>query len=541
MRATRTARITAIAALALFSFTFLGSEFCFDICIGAFVSSTDVVWAQNIGLGISAVGFIAFGLLARYIGSNHLRALAIAGAFATCICLVVVKQATSETAVRTAGWTAFFLLGGAGAASHWLVAKTLAHDTALARIVGIAYALGILLQFLNNQFIPSGLPETITLCCGCLALVAITLAMHKREATYQEAAKQQPQLHARRQKRTSAAAHPANEFSTISLPTAVTGKTLQGTCRATAPKQPNNPQPLKSALWAVALVMLLACQFSTLDNVVTIANAQGTISVEQWPRLFLAASGIVAGFLFDIGQRRYMGLAMFCVALLSTCSILATEAGINPLVGLISFYLGSGCFVVFFTTTFLLLALRMNTPALWAGMGRTANNICAFALSGASLALVQTGDAVLTMFVTVILFALISITMVASGLLVLPNTPQTANTATTSKADTDVTQTPDFASEGNVAAPSKANAGPTKQNNALTERKHLAAFAKRYNLTPREIDILQAVSTDERPLKQVAEDLGISLRMVQRHLTSLYKKTNTQTRTGLVLKYLERQ
>ena len=42
-----------------------------------------------------------------------------------------------------------------------------------------------------------------------------------------------------------------------------------------------------------------------------------------------------------------------------------------------------------------------------------------------------------------------------------------------------------------------------------------------------------AVTADERPLKQVADDLGISLRMVQRHLTSIYSKTDTQTRAGL--------
>ena len=45
--------------------------------------------------------------------------------------------------------------------------------------------------------------------------------------------------------------------------------------------------------------------------------------------------------------------------------------------------------------------------------------------------------------------------------------------------------------------------------------------------------MLRAVTADERPLKQVADDLGISLRMVQRHLTNIYSKTDTQTRAGL--------
>ncbi len=45
--------------------------------------------------------------------------------------------------------------------------------------------------------------------------------------------------------------------------------------------------------------------------------------------------------------------------------------------------------------------------------------------------------------------------------------------------------------------------------------------------------MLVAVTHDERPLKQVADGLGISMRMVQRHLSSIYQKNNTQTRAGL--------
>ena len=51
--------------------------------------------------------------------------------------------------------------------------------------------------------------------------------------------------------------------------------------------------------------------------------------------------------------------------------------------------------------------------------------------------------------------------------------------------------------------------------------------------TSREVDVLMSVTQDERPLKQVAEELGISMRMVQRHLSSIYQKTGTQTRAGL--------
>ena len=56
--------------------------------------------------------------------------------------------------------------------------------------------------------------------------------------------------------------------------------------------------------------------------------------------------------------------------------------------------------------------------------------------------------------------------------------------------------------------------------------------------TPRGADVLRTVACDERPLKQIADDLGISLRMVQRHLTNIYEKTDTQTRTGLTKEFM---
>ena len=68
---------------------------------------------------------------------------------------------------------------------------------------------------------------------------------------------------------------------------------------------------------------------------------------------------------------------------------------------------------------------------------------------------------------------------------------------------------------------------------------HLGDFASRFSLTPREIEVLAAVTADERPLKHVAADMGISLRVLQRHLTSLYQKTGTQSRVGLTKLFWE--
>lgn len=451
----------SLSALALFTFAFLGSEFFFDSRIGLLISAEGVVGAQAMILGASVVGFLAYAPISKLAGGRRaLRAVEAVGAIAA---LVTIAVAESALAMQIAGCIAFFLLGSLGAEAHWSMAHAFEGSPSLAKGAGAAYAAGILLQFLSNQFVPAGMAGAAVLCVGVTALAVFAAAGECNDETAGQAAADSSQQSA-----------------------------LGGAKTAIR------------AVWLLALVVLLACMFSTLDNVVTLANAQGSISVEAWPRLFLAASGLTAGVLFDIRERRYMGFIMFAVTVLSTISILAVEAGASPVIGLIVFYLSSGFFVTFFTTTFLQLAPRMRTPQLWAGMGRAANNLCAFTVSGVSMMLTQSGIAAV-MIASLILFVLVSVAFVGAGLFRLPST---------------------VGEREAIQAGLAAAAAPTPEEMQ-------AEFISRNGLTPREEEVLRAVTADERPLKQVADDLGISLRMVQRHLTNIYSKTDTQTRAGL--------
>ena len=451
----------SLSALALFTFAFLGSEFFFDSRIGLLISAEGVVGAQAMILGASVVGFLSYAPISKLAGGRRaLRAVEAVGAIAA---LVTIAAAESALAMQIAGCITFFLLGSLGAEAHWSMARAFEGSPSLAKGAGAAYAAGILLQFLSNQFVPASMADAAVLCVGVAALAVFAAAGECNDETAGQAAADSSQQSA-----------------------------------------PGGAKTAIRAVWLLALVVLLACMFSTLDNVVTLANAQGSISVETWPRLFLAASGLAAGVLFDIRERRYMGFIMFAVTVLSTISILAVEAGASPVIGLIVFYVSSGFFVTFFTTTFLQLAPRMHTPQLWAGMGRAANNLCAFTVSGVSMMLTQSGIAAV-MIASLILFVLVSVAFIGAGLFRLPST---------------------VGEREAIQAGLAAAAAPTPEEVQ-------AEFISRSGLTPREEEVLRAVTADERPLKQVADDLGISLRMVQRHLTSIYSKTDTQTRAGL--------
>lgn len=68
-----------------------------------------------------------------------------------------------------------------------------------------------------------------------------------------------------------------------------------------------NPVVAGGAL--IACVVLMTCVFSTLDNVVTLVHATGSVDIGEWPRLLLALSGLAAGFFVVFFTVGFMDLA----------------------------------------------------------------------------------------------------------------------------------------------------------------------------------------------------------------------------------------
>ena len=74
-----------------------------------------------------------------------------------------------------AGLVLFLLLGLTGSAAFYTSMCRMKTEQYLARTVGISYALGILLQFVNNNLIRSELAEMIVLFVFLLILIALLL------------------------------------------------------------------------------------------------------------------------------------------------------------------------------------------------------------------------------------------------------------------------------------------------------------------------------------------------------------------------------
>lgn len=224
-----------------------------------------------------------------------------------------------------------------------------------------------------------------------------------------------------------------------------------------------------------------------------------------------------------------MGMAVLCVAFLATAAALATGSGSNITVCRVAFYAASGIFAVFSLSLFIWLAAYMKVPQLWAGMGRIISNVVTLVITIPSAALAQTNHQMLTSL-SFVLFAAVLILMTRAGMLV-PDYEERISSY--SKKSTGAEEVPKQECAG------ESGQEPFRQASPRTPEEILATFCESYGLTKRESDVLAAVVADEQPLKYVADNLGVGLRTVQHHLTSLYKKTGTQTRAGLTARFIE--
>ena len=233
--------------------------------------------------------------------------------------------------------------------------------------------------------------------------------------------------------------------------------------------------------------------FSTLDNAVTLVHAGGATDIGQWPRILLALSGLAAGFIFDIKNRKYMGIVMYCIMVLSTICVAILKFAGPFMAGLIVFYLSAGFFAVFFTSGFMEISRHMRIPELWAGMGRAVNNIAAAVIANFVLTLLSSDSNLAVIILVLVLFVTVSVVAVIY----------------TFQKKTFMEQL------------------ITNAADVVDEKERLRKFSEVFN---------RLVNTEDS-IQMIAEKLYVSRRTLERHISAIYEKTGVKSRVGLLNLY----
>lgn len=534
---TKLASLRAISMLAVFTFLFLSTEYFYVNQIAQNASSARTVNVQNYALGVSAVGFYLYPLLFRFFRDRLRSAVFFTLAMLAIVCFVILGSPVPSGLLTAAGMLLFLVLGILGNAVHYHFLCEISDKKYFARMVGISYGFAILLQFLNNSLISSALAEQLLLCAALLFIVFFLFRFQHREASRSsqmpDTANSSPQV--------SDVTNPCPHMSDASACVSSGSTDSQHKLHA-----PSASGTLPQLVLLIFLVIFMTCIFSTLDNTVTLGHADGTMDIGQWPRILLACSGLAAGFLFDLHNRRFMNLIMYCIMMLSTLSVAILQLGGSFLIGLIVFYLSSGFFVVFFTTSFLALSEDTRCLRLWAGMGRAVNNAGAALVSNLSLSLIASNSSITLIITALVLFATVSILIAAYSMLNAPGVQtETGGTMThkmqaACEANASHNTKAALGNDSSASTASDISSDPDYPQNT-PNADPFSTFSTAFSLTDREQSVFDQLVNTEKSIQEIADSLFISRRTCQRYITSIYEKVGAKSRMGLYQSYIEWQ
>lgn len=443
--------IKVIMLMAIFTFIFLGIEYLFVDMISLLVSENTVVLSQNYVLGTSCLGFVLYPVYNRYFkGLSRRICIGISAIIIVALITIIYLHPTYLITLIT-GLILFLFLGGLGGVTSYKAICILPNQKYLARCVGISYMIGIILQFINNNFVSLPLLESIVLdiFMGILMFILTTIPNTLNHHL---------------------------DVSKVKKERQICGGLL------------------------ILLVFMMSCVFSTLDNAVTFLHATGEVNIEEFPRVLLALSGLLGGIIFDFKDRRFMSMIMYCVMLLSTICIVVLKYSESLLIDLLIFYMISGFFVVFFTASFMEIASYMKFPDLWAGLGRAVNNLAAVILSRSSLVLINSQGNLMVVVLVICLFVIVTI---------IASTYSLQRKVLIEKLG-----------ESKIVL--------------LSKEEKLLKIKEQYTFTPREIEVFEYLTSTEDSVQDIANNMYISKRTLERYISSIYKKTGVKSRIGLL-------
>lgn len=499
-------RIRSVILLALFYFLFLGSEYLFDNSIIYHTDSHGVVIAQSYILGISTLGFLFYPVF-KYLAVKKAAGLKYLGIFfcflVGTVCYFLINRHPGYALTLTAGCVLFFLLGILGSSIHYLCSLLLIQDSLLPAVVGFGYAFGILLQFINNNFVSNTAISALILSLSLVLLLFLLTRIRLKH--------------------------------TVRTDTSLKTRIL-------------TLHPLRTGLLLAGTIALMTCIFSTLDSEMTLLHASGELNLGSLPRLLLALSGICAGILFSKIRERYQNLFMFCVMLFSTICVVLLQVDGSILISCIIFYLSAGIFAVYFTVSFMSLSYHTRVPELWAGLGRAVNNLCAVCISRLTMMLVSSGNPAVIYIITLVIFVVTGIALfvytVQADTYVAPSDPTLhamdilSGSAVASSEDSQhlFSGSSDCHTKS-TASVIPASPGPSRPSSTSDRELHFRQFSDHFALTDREKEVLKVLLTSDENMQELADRLYISRTMLYRHVASLNKKTSTKSRISLIQFY----
>lgn len=259
-------------------------------------------------------------------------------------------------------------------------------------------------------------------------------------------------------------------------------------------------------LLAVAAAAM-TLDYGLLDGVLVWNYANGNILSIGLSKIAYSLSLPFVGVLFDLKKGRLRSLITICAMFLVAAAVPAAETPEGmPAAAFIAGIYGS-FYLMYLSASFMRVAPKTSCPEIVASMGRAIS--CLVGALGALFARLLFES--LGVVVTVTASCLLSVVC----LLVLVRDIAWG-----------ITENLDEEKAGIGEGLNQAPALPSREE-------ALVLYAEKIGLTAREGEVYQALLTTDLGVQEIADGLFVSRRVVQRHISAIYKKAGVTTRVGL--------
>lgn len=253
----------------------------------------------------------------------------------------------------------------------------------------------------------------------------------------------------------------------------------------------------------IVAVIIMSAILGIQDSIVVWKNATGELELFSAVRLFYALGLLIAGMIADIKNRIYLSLATVSAMVLSVLAIsfIGNEA-VYYNISMAIMYFYSGFYVMFLTVMFMELGARRHSMVFYAGFGRVIRSVTTSLIVFATVLLGDRIGVLAYITISCILCVVLIISMSLAGILL-----------------------PEKIIVQEVAVDRKEKSFEDRINDVY----------EMYNFTSKEREAYEWLVTTEMGVQEIADTMSISRRVLQRHIASIYEKTGTKTRVGLLM------
>ena len=462
----------------VYFFAFFLAESMVNSCVAQKMGVDVVIPVYSGGLVCTALGFLIFGYFKNIMKLTLSRKLMmiIAGIFAAAFAQGLISADSSKTVLYCA-FGCLVAFGFIGGFAHYSMAYTWQKSKYLGRVVGVSAAAAVLVQFAVQSM---GHEEI-------LFILSIFIS------------------------------------SGIIIGIAIFPK-FDWVLENPLPYSRENKTEIKKAAAIILITMIMTAILSLNDSLMVIKNAQNEVRLFAGVRMFYAVGLVMSGFISDIDDGKSLPISTLIAMLLSIIAAVFLSDpsfyGLN--MSLMYFY--SGFYVMFFTLSAIKFAPTTHTPCLWSGIGRITRSLTAAVVVLLTSLLPESRSS----FYIIIFSCLLSMIL----LIVFWFCESNKVALIAENKDNDRLSSAEIGMKGKM---DKDFAGLPEKSG---EETIISEFALRYDLTPREKDALFLLVTTEDGTQEIADAMVISRRVLQRYISSIYEKTGTKTRVGLIRKVL---